>query len=145
MSVVQRLTLEGGYPDGLWACAGCGGKFSHDEQGSGTFLVHPEHCPEVAAFPGCPTACDSDCEQACHEVHDVPSRREHYPETCVGTIVAAARAQERERIIGLAVRHSATYDETKPCKCSRTRPDGSPCVVLVRPGLPFADLLREGT
>lgn len=44
-----------------------------------------------AAFPRCPTPCDDDCEQACHEVHEVPSHRDHNPETCVAAIVAAAR------------------------------------------------------
>ena len=51
-----------------------------------------------AAIPRCPTPCDKDCEQACHEVHCIPRRRGHNPEACVGTLSDAIRALERERI-----------------------------------------------
>jgi hypothetical protein len=47
MTWTQRLILEGGYPDGLWACAGCKANFTHDAEGNGTYIVHPDGCPEV--------------------------------------------------------------------------------------------------
>jgi hypothetical protein len=81
--------------------------------------------PHMAALPRCPTPCDADCEQACHEVHDVPSHREHYPESCVATVIAAAAAAERERIRQLAIRNGAVCPGD----------DGTSCY--------FADLLRE--
>lgn len=62
--------------------------------------------------------------------------------TLAGAYMEGVRA-ERQRIADLAREVGARYDETKPCSCGRTRPDGSPCVELVRPGVPFADLLRE--
>jgi hypothetical protein len=88
----------------------------------------------AVALPCCPTPCDADCEQACHEVHDVTYKREHNPETCVGAIVAAAVAAERERIRALAVKVDAFYDA--PC------PDG--VADCIHQDSDFADLLREG-
>jgi hypothetical protein len=41
----------------------------------------------------CPTPCDPDCEQACHEVHDIPSKRDHDPEECRARIIAEAVAE----------------------------------------------------
>lgn len=59
----------------------------------------------AASLPRCPTPCDDDCEQACHEVHRIRRRREHYPETCVATLATAAADQgaaaERARIAEL--------------------------------------------
>jgi hypothetical protein len=46
----------------------------------------------------CPTLCDPDCEQLCHEVHDIPRRRDHDPETCRATEIGAAVRAERDRI-----------------------------------------------
>jgi hypothetical protein len=54
------------------------------------------------AFPRCPTPCDGDCEQACHEVHQPPGKRAHYPDDCIAALVAAVAADavagERQRI-----------------------------------------------
>jgi hypothetical protein len=47
--------------------------------------------------PRCPTPCDGDCEQPCHEVHVPTWKREHNPEACVGTMADAIRAAERAR------------------------------------------------
>jgi hypothetical protein len=69
---------------------------SHDTSMAKTILEAA--APYMAALPRCPTPCDADCEQACHEVHDVPSHREHNPESCVATVIAAAATAERERI-----------------------------------------------
>lgn len=30
----------------------------------------------------CPTLCDVDCEETCHEVHSVTYKREHDPRDC---------------------------------------------------------------
>jgi hypothetical protein len=49
MTWTQRLILDGGYPDGLWACGGCGARFTADAEGNGTYLVHPDDCPELRA------------------------------------------------------------------------------------------------
>jgi hypothetical protein len=57
----------------------------------------------------------------------------------------AIQAAERERIRILAEQHVARYDERQSCSCGRTRPDGAPCTYVVRPGLPFADLLGGET
>lgn len=47
MTWTQRLILDGGYPDGLWACAGCKAKFTPGADGSGTFIVHHDMCQQV--------------------------------------------------------------------------------------------------
>lgn len=54
----------------------------------------------------CPTPCDADCEQLCHEVHDIPSHQDHDPEHCRATQLGAARAAERECIIQLALQEA---------------------------------------
>ena len=135
--ITQRLELEGGYPDGLWACAGCGAHLESGLDDAGTVMKHRDDCPEVAAAEHyrCPTSCDADCEQACHEVHVPKWEREHYPETCAASIAAAAVAAERERIRQLAVDVDAFYDA--PC------PDGYPD--CVHQDTPFANLLAGGT
>jgi transcriptional regulator with XRE-family HTH domain len=58
---------------------------------------------------------------------------------------AEIRAGERERIALLAEEHEARYDVTKPCGCGRISPrTGRPCTVVLKGGLPFADLIRKG-
>ncbi len=47
--ITQRLILDGGYPDGLWCCAGCAAKFLAGADGNGTYLAHRGDCPEMAA------------------------------------------------------------------------------------------------
>ena len=47
--ITQRLELEGGYPDGLWACAGCGAHLESGLDDAGTVMKHRDDCPEVAA------------------------------------------------------------------------------------------------
>ncbi len=44
--ITQRLIMT----SGLWACAGCRVRFSHNEDGQ-VFLVHHGNCPEMAAIP----------------------------------------------------------------------------------------------
>jgi hypothetical protein len=92
----------------------------------------------VTGFPRCPTPCDPDCEQPCHEVHDVASHREHDPTVCVATLLTAAQVEgaeaERERIRQLAIEVDAFYDA--PC------PDG--VADCVHQDADFADLLQEG-
>lgn len=61
-------------------------------------------------FPRCPTHCDDFCEQPCHEVHDLPPKRDHDPEVCVGSIVAAARADQREQDAALLAAYRTLYD-----------------------------------
>ncbi len=80
-----------------------------------------------AAFPRCPAPCDDDCEQPCHEVHLVPWKRGHNPETCVGTIVAAAVAAEREQLAALAEKAGAMYPDAR----------------IGTAWQPFADLIRK--
>lgn len=61
------------------------------------------------SFPRCPTECDTDCAVPCHEVHQMPWKRDHNPEVCVATIVSAATAAERARVF-VAIRHALSLD-----------------------------------
>lgn len=36
--------------------------------------------------PVCPTVCDNDCEELCHEAHEVDFKKDHRPDLCVKTI-----------------------------------------------------------
>jgi len=65
----------------------------------------------VAAPPRCPTECDTDCAVPCHEAHQMPWKRDHNPEACVATIVAAAQADERERIAAQVDEYAGNYPE----------------------------------
>lgn len=47
----------------------------------------------------CPTGCDTDCEQVCHEAHQVVFKRDHDPEVCKAAVVGAAVEAERARIL----------------------------------------------
>jgi hypothetical protein len=44
--------------------------------------------------PTCPTPCDRDCEQLCHEVHEVEWKRDHRPEDCPAQSHPAALGQD---------------------------------------------------
>jgi len=50
--ITQRLVLDGGYPDGVWACGGCG---THLHEG---FLAHRDDCPDVRALAAILTGWD---------------------------------------------------------------------------------------
>ena len=65
---------------------------------------------ERQRLQACPTGCDPDCEQICHEVHDIPRKRDHDPEQCRARVIAAAVTAERERIA--AVTRFEVIDET---------------------------------
>jgi hypothetical protein len=52
----------------VWACAGCRVTFSHDENGRGTFLVHPDDCPELGPFIA------AEAERICHPPYPAPKR-----------------------------------------------------------------------
>lgn len=106
--ITQHLVLDGD----VWMCPGCGERL-HDSK-----IVHEDECPGVnGRYPRCPTPCDDECEQPCHEVHLPRHKRDHNPDGCMAAIVAAVVKDERERIRQLAIRNGAvcTGDEGTSC------------------------------
>ncbi len=52
--ITQRFVLDGGYPDGLWACAGCGAHLESGPDDAGTVIGHKGDCPEGRRTDNCP-------------------------------------------------------------------------------------------
>lgn len=57
--IIQRLVLNGGYPDGVWACAGCGARLGDNDQ-SGPAFEHEDDCPEMTGLRPEPEAISAD-------------------------------------------------------------------------------------
>jgi hypothetical protein len=151
-SYVTRVVLAGGYPGGVWTCAGC------TAQLAGEGFTHDEGCTVIAAILG--RAADlivrvESLRRGLADVMEVMGRpvaaidgmSDVRLRDVVCTAVeelAEAAAAERERIAKLAEQHGAVCaglaDESAVTTGVTTVwVDGQPPVHMV----PFADLIRK--
>jgi hypothetical protein len=99
----------------------------------------------ATASPCCPTPCDPDCEQPCHEVHQVSWKRDHDPEVCVGSIVAAAVAAERKHIASkLQAEAESAYGAADASSNGSLRPPRQGLVARAAAYEHAAELARQG-